>query len=264
MKAALEGSERLERMRSNMMRYDVPRLRAASVAICGFGPSLIDTYQHVQACSAVMTTSGAHDLLIDNGIIPNYHVECDPREHKVEFLRHPRKETVYLVNSICHPSMFDALKGYNVVMWHGATDDDSENQQKLVGELDPGGRLLNGGTNVGMRALMVARELGFSHFECHGMDCSIKDGLLWAGLHFGKLQGIVTVEVEGRKFQTTAQMMQSTDDFFNSMSMLPGCKFIVHGGGLLEERVNLYKRNPEKALSDKWFSPVDFIIREAA
>ena len=250
MKAALEGSARLARMRDNMARYNIPRLRPASVAICGFGPSLVDTYERVGQCNAIMTTSGAHDFLVESGIIPTYHVECDPREHKVEFLRHPQKDTVYLINSICHPSMFDALVGYRVVMWHGVTDDDAKNQMELAGELEPGARLLNGGTNVGVRSLAVARELGFTHFECHGMDCSFRDGFLWAGKHFGELQGIVTVEVEGRRFQTSAQMMHSTDDFFNALLMLSGCHFVVHGGGLLEERLRLYNRDPLLALSN--------------
>jgi len=261
--------ERIARMRENILREKCLRLKPASpqsvrgmLSICGFGPSLADTWHDIRG--RVMTTSGAHDFLIAKGIIPKYHVETDPREHKVQFVRNSRPEVTYLINSQCHSKMFEALHDRRVLMWHGFTDDDGDNQAALLHELEPGARLMAGGTNVGMRAIVVARELGYTRFELHGMDCCYRGEKQWAGEHFTKLNYPVKVEVEGRIFETSEQMMQSTDDFFNTLRMLPGCSFKIYGDGLLEARMQLFMRNHEKALNPGWWKPVDFRLREAA
>jgi hypothetical protein len=85
----------------------------------------------------------------------------------------------------------------------------------------------------------------------------------WAGPHHGQKHPVVKVEVEGRIFETSELMLQSTDDFFNALRMLPGCRFRVHGDGLLEARLRMYNRDPEKALTWGWWRPVDFEVRPA-
>ena len=55
--------------------------RPASI-VC-YGPSLIDTWEDIklekEAGNFIVTVSGAHDFLIERGIIPDVHIECDPR-----------------------------------------------------------------------------------------------------------------------------------------------------------------------------------------
>lgn len=264
MKPAIYGEERLERIRANMLRFDVPRLKAKSVAICGYGPSLVRTWEKARECDAVLTVGGAHDFMIERGIYPQYHVECDPREERAEFLHHPRYDTTYCINSQCHPAVFEALAWNRVLMWHGFTDEDAKAQSELVQALQPGARLLAGGTVAGLRAIIVARELGFTQFDLHGIDCCYEGDAQWAGAHPGKRHKTVIVEVEGRAFETSDLMMQATDDFFMTMQMLPDCRFRVNGGGLLEERLKLYNRDPQKALSKDWWTPVNFRLRDAA
>lgn len=251
MKAAIEGQERLDRMRSNMLRFQGPRLRPRRISICGYGPSLSETWKEITG--DVMTVSGAHDFLISRGIVPDYHVECDPRPHKTEFLRKPHPGVTYLINSICHPSMFEALEGYQVVMWHGVTDDDAKNQIDLAESIEPGSRLLNGGTTAGVRSMPVARERGYTDFDLHGMDCSYHGEKQWAGPHFGKRHKSILVQVGQRIFETSDLMLQACDDFFEALKMLSGCRFAVHGGGLLEARLRLFNANPEFALSGDWY-----------
>lgn len=251
MKPALYGPERLERMKSNMLRFQVPRLRPKRITICGYGPSLTETWKSISG--DVLTTSGAHDFLISRGIVPDYHVECDPREYKTEFLKNPHPGVTYLINSICHPSMFEALKGYRVVMWHGVTDDDAKNQIDLAESIDPGARLLNGGTTAGVRAMPVAREMGYTDFHLHAIDCCYHGQKQWAGPHLGHRHKSVLVQVGGRIFETSDLMLRACDDFFDAMKMLSGCSFTVHGNGLLEERLRVMKVNPNLALSEGWF-----------
>ena len=271
MKTPLNKVERLERMRENIARFPhlkrlpgVPhRDRKGLISICGFGPSLLDTWNEIKVKSCVMSTSGAHDFLISKGIIPKYHVETDAREHKVEFVRNSHPDVIYLINSHCHPKMFEILRNRKVIMWHGFTDDDAQNQIATLEEIEPGARLICGGTNVGMRAIVVARDLGYKRFELHGMDCSYRGDQQWAGQHFTIPHSAVKIEVEGRVFDTSDLMMQSTDDFFNQMRMLQGCSFRIYGDGLLEARMQMFMRDRQKALTQGWWRPVNFVLNDA-
>lgn len=270
-KTPLTAGERLVRVRANIQRFGyLPLLQdqtadVGTVTICGFGPSLVNTWREIKG--TVCTTSGSHDFLIAKGIIPTYHVECDPREHKTNFIRNSHPAVMYLLNSQCHPSMFEALlPDRNVVMWHGFTDDDVDNQLALIGNLGPWSsrpiRVLAGGTNVGMRAISVMREWGHTGFELHGFDCCYHKEKQWAGEHFTQRHKTVEILVEGKVFETSDLMMQSTDDFFfKVLGQLPGCRFRVHGDGLLETRLRLYNRDPQKALNWGWWQPVNFTVR---
>tara|TARA_R110000868_G_scaffold236542_3_gene490599 strand:- start:1101 stop:1970 length:870 start_codon:yes stop_codon:yes gene_type:complete len=271
MKTPLDKTERIARMRENAARFSVPRLRKSPdgvkrglLSICGFGPSLIDTWQEIKRSKRdhVMTTSGAHDFLISKGIIPRYHVETDAREHKVEFVKNSHPDVTYLINSHCHPKMFETLAKRRVIMWHGFTDDDAVNQVATLEEIEPGARLICGGTNVGMRAIVVARDLGYTRYELHGMDCSYRGEKQWAGEHFTIPHTAVKIEVEGRVFDTSDLMMQSTDDFFNQLRMLRGCSFKIYGDGLLEARMQMFMRDRDKALKMGWWKPVSFTLRK--
>lgn len=264
MRTPLQIEEARERIRANTARYEIPRLRhdgdnEMSISICGYGPSLLDTWSLVKDSDRIMTTSGAHDFLIEKGIVPDFHVECDPREYKCDLLQKPNGKTVYLINSRCHPRFFEKLKDFNIVMWHGFTDDDIRKQIDIVNELEPDARLIAGGTNVGMRAIAVARELGFRNYDLHGFDCCYYEKKQWAGDHLGQSHRTVKVEVSGKVFETSDLMMISTDDFFKLLKQLPGCRFRIHGDGLLEERLKIFNRDPELALSPLWWKPIGFV-----
>jgi hypothetical protein len=241
-----------------MRTFDVPRLGAndpaiklGAISICGYGPSLAETWR--DTLGAIMTTSGAHDFMVARGVMPKY---------QVRMLTNPQQGVTYLLNSQCHPTFFERLAGYKVIMWHSFTSDDADRQIALVDAIEPGTRLLAGGTNVGTRAAVVARELGHTHFELHGMDCCYRD-TQWAGPHLGRPHDTVRVEVEGVEFETSDLMMQGTDDWFTVMRMMPGCLFRAHGDGLLEARIKLLNRDSKKALSKEWWRPVNFALRAA-
>lgn len=272
----LTAEQRLARVYTNTTNWaHLPRLRPHAdntrrVAICGFGPSLAETYSEItQQCDAVITTSGALAFLKERSVemAQWYHVELEQRAHKVWFHRKGYPGVVYYIASHCHPEMFSQLvgQGCDVRLWHGFTNEDKAAQVALVASLEPGVRLFAGGTNVGMRAIVVARELGFKSFDLFGMDCCYRvDGAAvqqWVGAHSGTPHPVVRVRVDGEEFYTSAAMMQSTDDFFTAMRMLPGCRFSVHGGGLLEARLKMYNQYPSKALTPGWWEPVDFELK---
>lgn len=92
--------------------------RREPVAVVCFGPSLADTWEEVKAFEHIITCSGAHKFLMERGIKPTYHVEVDPRPHKVELIGTPCAETTYLIASTCHAKVFDHLEGMKVQLWH--------------------------------------------------------------------------------------------------------------------------------------------------
>jgi uncharacterized Rossmann fold enzyme len=65
-------------------RLTLQPLQAEAVSIVGYGPSLADTWKDISG--PVVTVSGAHDYLVERGITPDWHVECDGRDHKTKHL----------------------------------------------------------------------------------------------------------------------------------------------------------------------------------
>lgn len=271
MKQPLTADERLERIESNAKRFrSLPRLALQpdndfTLAVCGYGPSLADTWQEAAKCDRIMTTSGAHDFLIGKGVIPHYHAELDPREHKAAFVKNSHPDVTYYIAAHCHPKMLARLtyEGRKVVLYYAVTQDDNARQAAQVMRLEPVYHdVISGHTNVGMLANSIGRVLGHQYFHLHGMDCCFPNGQMWAGPHTGRRQDVVTVRVDGREYLTSPQMMESTDDMIRVFIQMPHVTFVVHGDGLLAARVRLLKRDMAFALSKRWWEPVDFYIRE--
>lgn len=206
------------------------RLREApahggTMSIVCFGPSLQYTWQDVQR--PFMTVSGAHDFMIERGMVPDFHVECDPREHKARFLEHPHREVRYLVASCCHPKMLDQLERQNVKLWHA---EDGDAFFEWLKTHDPESLVVGGGSNAGLKALEMAGALGFRKFDVFGMDCSFTPDATHAGVHFGKKQARMRVRCGEREFITSVPMLQGARDFL----LLTGIETQLHGDGLLQ------------------------------
>lgn len=266
-------------MAANMGRFRVGRMEPVPphgrlLSICGYGPSLADTWRGLEG--DVMSCSGAHDYLIDRSIVPMWHVEFDPRSHKTAFVSRPLPAVTYCIASTCHPSMFERLRRSRVLMWHAFTDEDTAGEVEMVKRFQPDGRLLAGGTNVGMRALIVGLELGYRRFHLHGFDCCYRGETQWAGRHTGARHYTSRVSVDGREFLTSDTMMNSTDDFFaivlprviaarnESGHKCSGRPVEIHGDGLLAARLTIFERDPRLALSPQWWTPLDDTLRRAA
>jgi hypothetical protein len=260
------ADDMLERMKANIAEFpQVPRFKCKSrIVICGFGPSLQDSWKDIDKTLPILTVSGAHDFLIERGIVPTYHAECDPRDHKTFFLKNSNRRVEYMMASVCHPEMFRMLlkKKRKVTMWHAVTDVYRE-QLKLLREVEYGAHMVGGGSNAGLRALLLAYHMGFRDFDVHGLDFSYKDRTIWAGPHSGKQHFMMEVECNGREFWSSDVMMNAAQDFFELMHSryLAGCHFVLHGDGLLVERIKLASVNQEAADHD-WVRPL--ILRKSA
>ncbi len=197
------------------------------VAIVAYGPSLKQTWQYLKTekrafGTKIVSVSGAHDFLIERGIVPDYHIEVDPREHKAWFTRNPHPEVTYWIASCCHPALIDNLldKGCKVALWHVYN---SDTDRTIVDENgpDPKGWLICGGGSVACRATNVMYTRGYRSFSMYGMDCSFEPtGAQHAGDHSGKLHPTWNVRVGDRWFLTSANMVYTARGFIQNAKVL--------------------------------------------
>src|SRR5262245_21786696 len=148
--------------------YPVELLQPEPIAVVCYGPSLKETWEEAGKFDKIMTCSGAHDFLIARGIVPTWHVDLDPREHKHQMIN-PHQDVEYLMASCMHPQVWDRLEGYKLRLWHIYAN---ETNKQLPTVYPQGEWVFTGGNNVGLRCLVLARVLGYRNIHLFGMDCS--------------------------------------------------------------------------------------------
>ncbi len=234
----LTNAERHDQMAQAIGRFPMLKKHEGfsdrRISLVCYGPSLADTWESISG--PVMTVSGAHDYMTKCGVIPEWHVDCDPRPHKAQMLT-PNNETRYLMASVCHPAMWKKLRHKRVKLWHLINGDDFVTPA-WVSEYHPAGlgSMIGGGSTVGMRAMEVAAHIGFRRFNIYGMDCSF-EGERHAGPHTGTPQEAIYCQVNGKRFKTTSQMLQAAREMEVFIKTYDAdVKF--HGDGLVQEMAN--------------------------
>jgi hypothetical protein len=241
--AALDDGIRLRQARANMKRVptrleEAPPHDRTAVIVC-YGPSLKYTWPLVSRSgdkADVFSVSGAHKFLIDHGVIPHIHIDCDPREHKAKQFGEPHPQVQYWLASCVHPAYLDRLEGRAVALWHLWNGDETKG---LFDELEPGEWLVQGGGSVGLRALPLLYAMGYRDFEIHGMDCSYAGGEKYAGQHFGKAHHDLRIRCGDRWFDTGASMVAYAQQFFITRAVMHDATVRLHGDGLLQHMVRM-------------------------
>lgn len=232
--------------------------RSESVAIACYGPSLNDTWDKIRDFPVVISCSGSHRFLVDRGIIPTYHVEVDPRAHKVELMGAPHPGVEYLIASTCHRAMFDHLVGMNVKLWHVF-----DNKEDGIRTLPHGEWALTGGCSVGLRALTIAGFLGFRDLHVFGMDgsegyvaqgphpegCSVNPCTHMtlqkhAGPHPNQPKGSSACEYDGVTYRTTPALLEAARSTWHELDQMPAVKATFYGEGLVQA---MAKHHAQKA-----------------
>ncbi len=213
------------------------------VAVVCFGPSLIDTWEKIKEFKYIISCSGSHKFLVERGIIPTWHIEVDPRAHKVALIGQPQKETEYLIASACHKAVFDHLEGYNVKLWH--VFDSTESGARIL----PNGEwAITGGCGVGLRAMTIAAFLGFYDLQVFGMDGSEgRDGNKHAAEHPNEPSGHNLVEYpegSGTFYKTTPSLLEAARTTFHELNQMPKVRATFHGDGLVQAMAKDYKPKP--------------------
>lgn len=277
-KGVLDDDERFEHTKANCAviskRFRPPLTDAGEpiindrrAVIVGFGPSLQDTWPNIMGekrlsdCEAdIVSMSGSHDFLLRRGVVPDYHVECDPRAHKALNINAPHDAVKYYIASCCHPDLIEKLRGRDVTLWHlmnGQASyrigEDIESERNEV--------MICGGGSVGLRSIALFYALGYRKFSIYGMDCSFSRGLSkeqahdmakedvrqWAGFHKGKKKTPIAVGCAGKWFVTSPVDVTYTRHFFDTVQRSDGANFNIYGDGLLQEMCKQQKQETKAA-----------------
>ena len=216
----------------NLLR-PIPRLLPGTntdkkVAVVGYGPSLIDTWEQLKDFEDIITTSGAHDFLIERKLFPRYHVECDPRPHKAKFTERPHAAVDYLVASSANKQIFENLKEQQVRLWNF---DVSEYLGLPAGEIQ-----LPTYGDVGQQAIYIAKYLGYHDIHVFGMDYSYSGSsecvVQHSGAHGNEYkEGIGTVK--GTNFLSHIELIKNLKFFDILMNDNQDIELTVYGNGLL-------------------------------
>jgi Protein of unknown function DUF115 len=253
---AVDESERWEQVAWSVPRYPkriqpAPAHGRTAILAC-YGPSIRDMVQVIKdemalGNSDIITVSGAHDFIVENGLKQKYHIECDPRLHKADNIDHAVEGIEYLIASTCHKGYFEKLSrgGADVRLWHVATPGHAT---KLVDELgESSNHCISGGGSVGLRALPLLYTMGYRDFAIFGMDSSFRDdgNEQWAGKHAGKKQDVVECDCGGRIFKTSPILLTYATSFFEHIQKTRDCKYRVYGDSLLAGMCAMYAAMPE-------------------
>lgn len=197
------------------------------VSIVGSGPSLARHYQELTG--DVVACNGAHDYLIERGIVPRFCMIFDASPVMKDFIT-PHKDVIYLIASRCHEALFKHLEGCKIVVWHCKGDDciDELLEERKIYE-----PMIHGGSAAVMRAVFLVIGMGFKDLHLFGADSSFEDDQH----HIGKtLVPENMIEVwNGRWFKSTGWMAGQVEDFRDTALILrdkSGIDFTIHGSGL--------------------------------
>ena len=208
-----------------LKEFEPRPVNGTPLAIAGGGPSLETTWPMLKDWPGrILATNGAHDYLIGRGVIPWGFCMMDARPENAEFVRTPRKEVIYFISSKCHPEVFLALKGHDVVLWHEQLD---------IGEPDDV-PLVPVRTTVGLGSICLMFNAGFRQFHLFGMDSCYGDSHHAYTQTLNDGESTVMVTVGEQSFRCSPWMIHQAQEFKellvnhgNSLSVF------VHGGGLL-------------------------------
>lgn len=220
--------------------------------IVGGGPSLDETLEAIKwrksLGQTVWALNGSADWLKIRGIIPDYHICVDARPDNSRFFKRPDGETKYLIGSQCDASIFKALDGQDITLWHPNSEGVPES---LAGEKARPVHLIGGGSTVGLCAIVLAFALGYRKIHLHGFDSSYREDTHHAYMqNLNDADFIVDVLAGDRKFRAAPWMVQQAEEFCTLATYLAdeGCVITVSGDGLLPHLAHeLANRKPNAA-----------------
>lgn len=234
--------------------FDFAPKHNRQVAIVGGGPSVKNALEELRYRQSlgqeIWALNGAFAWLSENGVRPTAHFIIDARPENAAFLR-PTKGVKYYIASQCHPSLFDALDGCDVMVLHLLTDGMFEFLSGF--DTTKPTHLLGGGTTVGLKAMLAAFKLGFRAIHVYGMDSSY-DG---ADHHaypqaLNDRERTLDVICGERSFKCAPWMITQATDFQTLVEQIIGVDGLVtvNGTGLIPQLARDMMLNPPVVAAD--------------
>ena len=153
----------------HMEGFKVVKDPTATVALVGGGPSIKQTVHELAGFPITVACGSVHDWLVEQGVKPTFCTIADPDPViTASYLQRPCVDTTYLVATQCHASVFEALAGCRIVLWHCL----NESYHAFVQEHgNPAGYPgIGGGCTVGLRSLSMFMMFGYRNIHFFGFD----------------------------------------------------------------------------------------------
>ena len=207
-------------------------LKTEPIAVVGYGPSLNATWERLRDFNVIISTSKAHEFLLDKGLKPTFHMDLDSRKHKMEFMQRPQPDVKYMLSSHIYPDYPKMLlaRGITPQMFHVEIE-------KHV-KLDPCYKGMVARFDVGAQAAEWSYLNGYRDIHLFGVEygCAEGTGNTHAGPHHGVPHGPdqrIFIDVDGRIFEGTKLFFHGLLLAEQLMCWRAAVKWTIHGDGLL-------------------------------
>jgi len=214
--------------------------------IVGGGPSLLGQIKMIRSRrkdGVIVACNGAANVLIDHGIKPEFIAYMDPQPLMVNYVGRD-VGSMYLVASMVHPSLLDALAGRKTILWHA--DFDLPEQRKAYESCSRPALMVGGGGTVSLRMLSLGFAAAYRSFHMYGVDSSLAaDGSDHA---YKKPDGVepppMDIMMQGKTYKCSPWMVRQVEDFKRDFVRLTqmGCRIRAHGEGLLPDVCREFNR----------------------
>lgn len=202
-----------------------------SVCLVGGGPSLASCLDELRARQRsgqkIWALNGAGNFLMRHGILADALWCVDARPENASFANFLSPNITCFIASQCHPDLFEALYGCNVIVWH---------EMSCADWLPEGVLLIGGGNSIGTKALAGAWLLGYRNIHLFGYDSSYQELKHHAYDQAWNDQEPCGVAWVGKRKFLAAEWMLLQVEQFQTMSAEyanQGARIVVHGDGLL-------------------------------
>ena len=199
-------------------------LNGRKLAVVGGGPSVADHLDELKNWPGdIWAISDAAGWLLERGIKSTL-LTADPTRWKGEGRLEKMTGGIdkAILSSICHPELFDALKGADITIFHMDPD---------IGEDD----LVNGGSTTASRTPFLALRLGYadvSYFGCEG--CFSDQTHVYEKRRDERND--LTITASGEEYRTTLQLMWQCECLAEVLRAFPAI-FKNRSGGLLDAMI---------------------------
>ena len=206
-------------------------LKTEPIAVVGYGPSLNATWERLKDFGTIISTSKAHEFLLDKGLKPTYHMDLDSRKHKMEFMARPQPDVKYLLSSHIYPDY------PHLLMKHGITPQMFHVEIEPHVKLNPCYAGMKARFDVGVQAAEWAYLNGYRDQHWFGIEygCAA-NGDTHAGRHWGVPHGPeqrLLVDVDGRLFEGTKLFFHGLLLAEQFLCWRASLRCTIHGDGLL-------------------------------
>lgn len=214
-----------------LVRLESPQEGLFSVVAAG--PSMREFLPAIRGRDMICGAGSGYRALMQAGIEPHMAVALDPLPHQANTFEQTSKATRYYIASQCDPSVFDALAGCDVVVWHAGVGVD------IADLLGPAYKIIGGGSTVTLRALSIGLMLGYRDFEFFGFDACLMDGARhmlpeWNNLAAQDNGETMEITARGKTFLTTPGLAAMAQSYIETARAWGHAyRVAVHGDGLI-------------------------------